>query len=103
MYLRFPVSLSNTSKVAGEINNLNLGSPLNAYPSLFLFNVCCFLLKQQHIQAHLFTFKKVEISLSGVNITNSCLASQTKKERERENLFTIAIIAFVSVCVSLKH
>ena len=82
--------------------NLNLGSPLYSYPSLFLFSICCFLLKQQYIQAHLFTFKKVKISLSGVNITNSCLASQKKKKRERETenfCLLFAIIAFVSVHV----
>lgn len=88
--------------------NLNLGSPLYSYPSLVLFSICCFLLKQQYIQAHLFTFKKVKISLSGMNITNSCLASQKKKggERDREFLFTICYYCFcqcVCVSVSLKH
>ena len=44
----------------------------------------------------------MKISLSGVNITNSCLASQKKKKRERETenfCLLFAIIAFVSVCV----
>ena len=82
--------------------NLNLSSPLYSYPSLVLFSICCFLLKQQYIQAHLFTFKKVKISLSGVNITNSCLASQKKKERERQRLsvyYLLLLLLLVCVCV----
>lgn len=83
--------------------NLNLGSPLYSYPSLVLFSICCFLLKQQYIQAHLFTFKKVKISLSGMNITNSCLASQKKKKgRERQRIsvyYLLLLLLLVCVCV----
>ena len=41
----------------------------------------------------------MEISLSGVNITNSSLASQKKKKKRQNFCLPFVIIAFVRVCV----